>query len=151
MFRSIFTSCKALLLASAMIAVPAAANAASVSGSTAIASVAVAGSAASVAPWNGHELEDLSMLPATASLVTVVAMHSTIQGSLAVVEFTVDGSKKVAKLVFEGLEKGALSVGQQIRIVTTASGQVLTSMGEVLAFLPNQEPWGTWHNERLWP
>lgn len=103
------------------------------------------------------EASALSMLPVAVSVaapvmllsagvaLTVVAVESTAQGTVWVLERASDGAR--ASVRFAGQASAVL--GTAVVITVIGSGYVLSAAGEAIAFVPNAIGTALLHNEQL--
>ncbi|MDC6170134.1 hypothetical protein [Paucibacter sp. XJ19-41] len=112
---------------------------------------------AAQAQSTASEASALSMLPVAVSVaapvmllsagvaLTVVAVESTAQGSVWVLERASDGAR--ASVRFAGQASAVL--GTAVVITVIGSGYVLSAAGEAIAFVPNAIGTALLHNEQL--
>lgn len=116
-----------------------------------IASVAVAGSAASTAV--GASAAAAVTLPAAllvgGAVVVVTAVEVSATGVVMVVERASDGASATLALSTNVAGASAVAVGTSLTTTVLASGVLLSAAGEVIAFVPNAIGEALVYNERL--
>lgn len=107
------------------------------------------------------EASALSMLPVAVSVaapvlivaggavLTVAAVQASAVGSVLVLERASDGARASLQLSGQLAQGIALSVGSAVVVTALASGWVLSSAGQAIAFVPNEIGRALLHNERL--
>lgn len=120
--------------------------------------------ASTPAAWAYSELSEasaLSLLPVAVSVaapvallaggvaLTVVSVQASAVGTVWVLERASDGSR--ATLHFSGhvAQGTAMSVGGAVMVTALASGWVLSTAGQAIAFVPNELGRALLHNERI--
>jgi hypothetical protein len=90
-----------------------------------------------------------SMLIAGGAVLTVVSIQASAAGTVWVLERASDGAR--ATLHFSGhLAQGAvLSLGGAVMVTAIASGWVLSTAGQAIAFIPNELGRALLYNERI--
>ncbi len=90
----------------------------------------------------------VSLLVAGAAL-SVVSVTTLADGTLIVLERASDGTR--ASVLLSAHAAGGLSVAAGVAVVVTAlaSGWLLSSAGQVIAFIPNELGRALLHNERV--
>ncbi|MDB5849270.1 MAG: hypothetical protein JWP29_3022 [Rhodoferax sp.] len=89
-----------------------------------------------------------SMLLLPAVLV-VEAVKSSATKTVYVLKRASDGASVAIEVVGTGVSKAAVGVGTAVTCSVTSTGTVLSTAGDVLAFIPNQLGKALLHNERL--
>jgi hypothetical protein len=123
----------------------------------------LAGTAAAPARAHGglSEASALSMLPLAVSVaapalllsagvgLTVVAVEASAQGTVWVLERASDGAR--ASVTVSGAVVGGASllVGAAVTVTAVSAGWVLSTAGQVIAFVPNELGKALLHNERI--
>jgi hypothetical protein len=109
-----------------------------------VASVAVVGAGASAAAV----ALPVALTVSGATLI-VKSVEVSARGTLCVLERASDGA--VATLEFSGrsAQLASLAVGRTVEVSAVGAGVVLSAMGGVIAFLPNELGRALLHNERL--
>lgn len=83
------------------------------------------------------------------AVLTVVAVDASVDGTTYLLERAADGARASVKLA-GGMARGAsVGVGTAVTVSVIGSGVVLSTAGEVLAFVPNALGRALLHNERL--
>ncbi len=137
MLRSLNSTAGAAAISLVFALAPVAATAASVTASGAAFSIAAVTSTTAAVSGGEQAVLELSELPADAFSATVVSLHLAAYGTSATLAFSINGTRQIAEVVFEGMQVGALAVGQTIKAISTEAGHVLMSDGRYLAFAPN--------------
>jgi len=88
------------------------------------------------------------LLSSTANLL-VVAVESSAEGTVWVLERASDGARASLRFGKQALGASALAVGSSIMVLSTASGFLLTASGRVLALVPNEVGRALMHHEAL--
>ncbi|AOW14844.1 hypothetical protein LPB72_20655 [Hydrogenophaga crassostreae] len=109
-------------------------------GSAAAGSVAVAGAAVSVVP--------VAFSVVGASLV-VKAVEVTASGTLYLLERASDGARASVRVAGHVASGVVMGVGTVVAVSAIGSGLLLSTAGEVLAFIPNELGRALLHNEKL--
>ncbi len=115
---------------------------ASVVGATgAVAGSAVAGAAAvSAVPV---------ALAVSGAVLVVKAVEVTARGTVFVLERASDGARASVELSGRAASATAAGVGTAVAVSVIGTGVVLSALGEVLAFIPNELGRALLHNERV--
>ncbi len=151
MRRSIATLLIASSAALAGVAIPFQANAQSeASAALSLLPVASVIGAASVA---GTAASAVVAVPAAlsvgGSVLTVVAVEASIDGTVYLLERASDGARASVKVTGRALNGAATVVGTSVVVGVIGTGVVLSAAGEVLAFIPNAIGRALLHNEKL--
>jgi hypothetical protein len=109
-----------------------------------VASVVVAGSAASTAV-----VAVPVALSAAGAVLTVRAVEASARGTLYVLERTSDGARASVEIAGRGVGTVSLATGMLVTVSVVGAGVVLSAAGEAIAFIPNQLGRALLHNERL--
>ena len=128
----------AALSAAVIVATPAARAHAEVSEASALSMLPVAVSVA--AP---------SMLLAGGAMLTVVAVQASATGTVWVLERASDGVRTTLHFSGHVAHGAALSAGSAVMVTALASGWVLSTAGQAIAFIPNEIGRALLHNERI--
>lgn len=95
----------------------------------------------------------LVVVPAALSVggavLVVRAVESTARGTVYLLERVSDGARASVEVVSKAAGKASVAVGSSVTVATIASGVVLSTAGEVIAFIPNAVGRALLHNERL--
>ena len=83
------------------------------------------------------------------SVLTVVAVEASVDGTVYVLERASDGARASIKVAGRVAQSSANAVGASVLVTVIGSGVVLSAAGEVLAFVPNAIGRALLHNERL--
>jgi hypothetical protein len=122
--------------------------------------------AISLAPLHGRahynggasDLSAISLLPVAVSVaapavvisagavLTVVAVESSAQGTVWVVERASDGARASVELGGTVL----VGIGTAVAVTMISTGWVLSAAGEAVAFIPNELGNALLYNERVW-
>lgn len=117
--------------------------------------------AAASPPQASTQLSEASALPVALSLAApalllsstahllVVAVESSAEGTVWVLERASDGARASLRFGKQALGASALAVGSSITVLSTASGILLTRSGQVLALVPNEVGRALMHHEAL--
>lgn len=108
--------------------------------SAVVGSTAVAGAAVSAVP--------VALSVAGATLV-VKAVEVTASGTLYLLERASDGVQVSVRVASRAASSAAIGVGALVVVSVTATGVVLSTVGEVLAFIPNELGRALLYNERV--
>lgn len=84
-----------------------------------------------------------------AASLAVVAVESTAQGTVWVLERASDGARMSVRFTGKVVEGSALSVGATVLVTAMASGYVLSAAGKAIAFIPNEIGASLLYNERI--
>ncbi len=109
-----------------------------------IASVAIAGAGASV----GAVAIPVA-LSTSGALLVVKSVEVSARGMICVLERASDGAIASIELAGRVAERGSLVVGRSVEVSVVGAGVVLSAMGEVIAFVPNELGRALLHNERI--
>lgn len=112
-----------------------------------VASVVVAGSAVGASATTAVALP--AALSVGGSVLTVVAVEASVDGTVYLLERASDGARASIKVAGRVAESSANAVGTSVLVTVIGSGVVLSAAGEVLAFVPNAIGRALLHNERL--
>lgn len=108
-----------------------------------VASVVVAGAAASTAVV-------MPVALSTAGAVLVVkTVEVTARGVVCVLERASDGARVSVEVVGQGVGYASLAAGTLVTVSVIGTGVVLSAAGEAIAFVPNALGRALLHNERL--
>ncbi|WP_148090419.1 hypothetical protein [Paucibacter sp. KBW04] len=133
----------------------------SLMGALPLSSEAAATTAAGGTPQASTRLSEASALPVALSMAApalllsstakllVVAVESSAEGTVWVLERASDGARASLRFGKQALGASALAVGSSITVLSTASGFLLTHSGQVLAFVPNEFGRALMHHEAL--
>lgn len=83
------------------------------------------------------------------SVLTVVAVEASVDGTVYLLERASDGARASIKVAGRVAQSSANAVGASVLVTVIGSGVVLSAAGEVLAFVPNAIGRALLHNERL--
>lgn len=89
------------------------------------------------------------MLFSAGAVLTVVAVESTAQGTVWVLERASDGARASLRFAGKALGGVALSVGTALVVTVIGSGYVLSAAGQAIAFVPNEIGASLLHNEQI--
>lgn len=107
------------------------------------------------------EASAVSMLPIAVSVaapvmllsagvgLTVVAVESTVRGTVWVLERASDGVRVSVRFAGQVIGGAALSVGTAVVATAIASGYVLSAAGQAIAFIPNEIGASLLYNEKI--
>jgi hypothetical protein len=92
-------------------------------------------------------------LPAAVSVagatLVVKSVEASANGVVCVLERASDGARVSLEFAGRSAATLGLSVGTTVSVVMTASGAIITSAGEAIAFIPNAIGRALTHNERM--
>ncbi len=109
-----------------------------------IASVIMAGGAASAATVA------LPVALSTSGAVLVIkSVEVSARGTLCVMERASDGVQVSVEIAARGVERTSLVVGKTMQVAVIGAGAVLSIAGEAIAFVPNEIGRALLHNERV--
>ena len=109
-----------------------------------VASVAVVGSGASAAVV----AIPLALSVGGATLV-VKSVEVSARGTVCVLERVSDGASATLEFSGRSAERASLVVGRSVEVSVVGAGVVLSTLGGVIAFIPNELGRALLHNERL--
>ena len=112
-----------------------------------LASVVVAGSAASATA--GAVLAVPVALSAAGAVLTVRAVEVSARGTVYLLERASDGAQASIALASRGVGAVSVGVGTLVTVSVVGAGVVLSVAGEVIAFVPNALGRALLHNERI--
>lgn len=117
-----------------------------------VASVVASGVAASGAAASGAAAA-VSALPVALSvggaMLTVKAVEASATGTVYLLERASDGARVSVEVSGRAASATAIGVGTLVTVSVIGAGVVLSTAGEVLAFIPNELGRALLHNERL--
>lgn len=109
-----------------------------------VASVIIAGGAASAATVA------LPVALSTSGAVLVIkSVEVSARGTLCVLERASDGVQVSVEIAARGAERTSLVVGKTVQVAVIGAGAVLSIAGEAIAFVPNEIGRALLHNERI--
>lgn len=109
-----------------------------------LASVVVGGSAVA-----GTVLVMPVALSTAGAVLIVKTVESTARGTLCVLERVSDGARVSLEMGAASATGVSLATGAVVSISVIATGVILSTLGEVIAFVPNALGTALLHNERL--
>ncbi len=83
------------------------------------------------------------------SVLTVVAVEAAADGTVYLLERASDGARASVKVAGRAADGVSAAVGTSVTVSVIGTGVVLSTAGEVLAFVPNAIGRALLHNERL--
>jgi hypothetical protein len=83
------------------------------------------------------------------SVLTVIAVEASVDGTVCLLERASDGARASIRIAGRVAEGAAIAVGTTVAVSVIGAGVVLSTAGEVIAFLPNALGRALLHNERL--
>lgn len=83
------------------------------------------------------------------SVLTVVAVEASVDGTVYLLERASDGARASVKVLGRAAHGASVVVGTMVTVSVIGSGIVLSAAGEVLAFVPNAVGRALLYNERL--
>jgi hypothetical protein len=107
------------------------------------------------------EASALSLLPVAVSVaapvailaggvaLTVVAVQASAIGTVLVVERASDGARATLRFSGRVAEGSTLAIGGAVMVTALASGWVLSTAGQAIAFVPNEIGRALLYNERI--
>ena len=114
--------------------------------------VAASGVAASGVAASGA-VAAVSALPVALSVggavLTVKAVEASATGTAYLLERAADGARVSVEVSGRAVSATAIGVGTLVTVSVIGAGVVLSTVGEVLAFIPNELGRALLHNERL--
>lgn len=81
--------------------------------------------------------------------LTVVAVEASAEGTVYLLERASDGARASVRLAGRAVQGSAIVVGTVVTVGVIGSGVVLSTAGEMIAFIPNAIGRALLHNERL--
>ena len=109
-----------------------------------VASVIIAGGAASAATVA------LPVALSTSGAVLVIkSVEVSARGTLCALERASDGVQVSVEIAARGVERTSLVVGKTVQVAVIGAGAVLSIAGEAIAFVPNEIGRALLHNERI--
>ena len=109
-----------------------------------IASVIIAGGAASAAA-----VALPVALSTTGAVLVIKSVEVSARGTLCVLERASDGLQVSVEIAARGAEHASLIVGKTVQVAVIGAGAVLSIAGEAIAFVPNEIGRALLHNERI--
>lgn len=109
-----------------------------------------ASSALSVLPLGVSVALPTLLIAGTLSL-SVVAVETSAQGTVWVLERASDGARVSVQLSARAVQGSALVVGTTVVVSAVTSGYILSVAGQALAFIPNEIGASLLHHERITP
>lgn len=88
-------------------------------------------------------------LSVSGAVLIVKSVEASATGVLCVVERASDGARASLELTGRTAATLGVSVGSTVSVTMTASGAIIASAGEAIAFVPNALGRALTHNERL--
>ena len=88
-------------------------------------------------------------LSVAGSVLTVVAVEASVDGTVYLLERTSDGVRASVNVAGRALNGASTVVGTSVAVSVIGAGIVLSAAGEVLAFIPNVIGRALLHNEKL--
>jgi hypothetical protein len=115
-----------------------------------VASVLVGASAVGAAGASAAKVSEVpAALSVGGSILTVVAVEASADGTVYVLERAADGARASVKVAGRMAQGASTAVGTAIVVSVIGTGVVLSAAGEVLAFVPNAIGRALLANERL--
>ncbi len=109
-----------------------------------IASVIIAGGAASAAT-----VALPVALLTTGAVLVIKSVEVSARGTLCLLERASDGVQVSVEIAARGVERTTLLVGKTVQVAVISAGAVLSVAGEAIAFVPNEIGRALLHNERV--
>ena len=126
----------------------------------------IAAASIATAPAHAHrtgasEASALSMLPIAVSVAapsmvlsagavfTVVAVESSAEGTVWILERASDGARTTLRLSGDAAAGASLGVATAVTVTAVSAGWILVSAGKAIAFVPNEIGKALLHNERI--
>jgi hypothetical protein len=112
-------------------------------------------------PPNASDASALSMLPVAVSVaapvmvlsagavLTVVAVHASVEGTVLILERASDGAQASVTLSAQGAGALSVGVGATVTVVAFSAGWVLSTAGRAIAYIPNEIGKALLYNERV--
>jgi hypothetical protein len=88
-------------------------------------------------------------LSASGTVLIVKTVESTARGTVLVLERVSDGARVSLEIVGDGLAAASVAVGATITVSVIAAGCILSSAGDVIAFVPNKLGQSLLHNQQV--
>lgn len=88
-------------------------------------------------------------LSASGALLVVKSVEVSVRGTICVLERVSDGAVASIEIAGRGIERGSLVVGRSVEVSVVGAGVVLSALGQVIAFVPNELGRALLHNERI--
>ena len=123
--------------------------------------VLAAGAPAARAHTDPSDASALSLLPVAVSVaapsvllvggavLTVVAVETSATGTVVLLERASDGARATLHLSGHVAQGAMLSIGGAVLVTAVASGWVLSTLGQAIAFIPNDLGLALLYNERI--
>jgi hypothetical protein len=83
------------------------------------------------------------------SVLTVVAVEASVDGTVYLLERASDGARASVKVLGRAAHGASVVAGTVVTVSVIGTGVVLSVAGEVLAFVPNAVGRALLHNEKL--
>jgi len=116
------------------------------------AATAVGGSVTAAASVGASAVAVLpAALSVAGSVLVVKAVEVTAQGVVLLLERAHDGARASVRLAGDASRASALTVGTAVTVGVLASGVLLSTAGQVLAFVPNELGRALLHHEQVTP
>lgn len=109
-----------------------------------LASVVVASSAAA-----GSVVAVPLVLSTAGAVLVVKTVEVSARGTVYVLERASDGAIASIEIVGKGVGAASLAVGTAVTVSVIGAGVILSAVGQVIAFIPNELGRALLHNERL--
>lgn len=90
-----------------------------------------------------------AVLSVGGSVLTVVAVQASVDGTVYLLERASDGARASVKVTGRVLNGASTVVGTAVVLSVIGTGVVLSVAGELLAFIPNASGRALLHNEKL--
>lgn len=88
-------------------------------------------------------------LSSAGAVLTVKAVESTARGTVYVLERASDGARASVEVSGRAAATASIGVGTVVTVSVVGTGILLSALGEVLAFIPNELGRALLHNEQV--
>ncbi len=88
-------------------------------------------------------------LSSAGAVLTVKAVESTARGTVYVLERASDGARASVEVSGRAAATASIGVGTVVTVSVVGTGILLSAVGEVLAFIPNELGRALLHNEQV--
>ena len=89
------------------------------------------------------------MLSVAGASLVIKAVEASAVGTVYVLERVSDGAQASVEVVGKGIASTATAIGTSVKVSLISAGVVLSTAGEVIAFIPNEIGRALLHNTRL--
>lgn len=91
------------------------------------------------------------VLAASGAMFVVKAVEASAKGTVYVLERVSDGARVSVEVLGRGVSGTSVAVGTTVTVSVIGAGMVLSALGQMIAFIPNELGRALLHNERVTP